>query len=78
MDTTTKTTIHRLTTEFVEIDTEQYVEINDQKIKLDMPKHSVSYVNSASGREQLQNDLPEKIIQAVLVIWGDEPTINEE
>jgi len=78
MYTITKTTIHRLTTEFVEIDSEQYVEINGQQIKLDVPKHSVSYINSVSGRERLLYDQPVNIIKAVLLIWGDEPTIEEE
>lgn len=69
---------HRLNKNFVEIDTEQFVEINDQLIKLNIPKLSVSYVNSPSGRERLQKEQPENIVLSVLSFWGDQPTIEDE
>jgi len=77
MNTIPKITIHRLTENFVEIDTEQYVEIDSLEIKLDIPKHSVTYVNSLSGRLQLHENQNENIVNSVLAIWGDQPTIEE-
>ncbi len=75
--TTTKTTINRLALNFVEIDSAQYVEINGEEVKLDTPKHSVSYVNSIQSREQLQKEQSENIVAAVLAIWGDDPTVKD-
>ncbi len=77
MGTTKKSTIHRLTSDFVEIDTEQHVEVNGAQVKLDIPKHSTSYANSRSGRERLRVEQPENIIAAVMAIWGDAPTIED-
>jgi len=77
METIKKTTIHRLTAEFVEIDSEQYIEVDGQEVRLDMPKHAVSYANSASGREQLKREQPKNIIDGVFAIWGKTPTVAE-
>ena len=77
MNTTPKITINRLTSTFVEIDTDQYIEINGQGIKLDQLKHSVSYMNSPLGREQLQSGQPENIVESVLAIWGEAPTTTD-
>ena len=77
METIKKTTICKLTEKFVEIETEDYIQLNGQEIKLDIPKHAVSYMNSPSQREQLQEQQPENIVSAVMVIWGKEPTVEE-
>jgi len=80
MDTIKKVIIHRLTTDFVEIDTEQYAEIGGKETKLnenDFPKHSVHYVNSLSGRELLMDSQPENVVTAVMAIWGDAATVED-
>ncbi len=77
MKTIKKTAIHRLTVNIVEIDSEQYIEIEGKEVKLDTPKHSTAYVNSPSGRERLQAEQPENIITSVLAIWGTEPTVED-
>lgn len=37
-----------------------------------------SYINSEEGRIQLQNELSEPYLSAVMIVWGDTPTIIEE
>lgn len=73
----TKTTLHRLTPDLVEIDSEKYVELNGAEVKLDIPKHSTSYVNSPSGRERLQSEQPGNVAASVLAMWGDTPTMAD-
>lgn len=41
------------------------------------PKHSVSYVNSLSGRQEVQRREPETIAAAAMAMWGDTPTVEE-
>lgn len=34
-----------------------------------------SYVNSAEGREQVQAEITEPYLSAIMAVWGEEPTI---
>lgn len=36
-----------------------------------------TYTNSVLGREELITNEPEKIVEEVLVLWGDEPIVEE-
>ena len=73
---TTKTTIHKLTTDSVEIDQEYYIEIDGKEVKVDIPKHSTTYTNSISGRERLIAEQPNDA-NSVLEKWGKPPTVEE-
>ena len=78
METIKKVTIHRLNELFVEIETDQYVEVNGQEIKLDIPKNSGAYSNSESGREIVKSlDLPKNIVKAIFEVWGKTPLIED-
>lgn len=39
--------------------------------------HRCAYINSASDRERLMANEPEKVVETVLSVWGDEPTVEE-
>jgi hypothetical protein len=36
-----------------------------------------AYVNSVSGRSQVQTEVPEPYKTAILAVWGDTPTLEE-
>lgn len=37
-----------------------------------------AYVNSARGREQIIAELPQVQVNAIVVVWGDAPTVIEQ
>lgn len=39
--------------------------------------HRCAYVNSAFGREQLAEDVPEPYCGAIIAVWGDVPTVSD-
>ena len=39
--------------------------------------HRCAYVNSAAGRQQLLQQVPQPYCGAVLAVWGTEPTVEE-
>ena len=77
MEKKEKKTISRLTDRFVEIVTEYYTTINGEDVKLGTQKLATSYVNSSSQRKALQAEQPTNIVDAVIIIWGNTPTVNE-
>ena len=38
--------------------------------------HRCAYANSATGREQIAEELPEPYLSAVMAVWGDAPTVE--
>lgn len=37
-----------------------------------------AYVNSIQGRQQVQEEVPEPYLSAIMIIWGDTPTVVKE
>ena len=37
-----------------------------------------SYANSANGRKQVQEEIAEPYLSAVMAVWGEEPTVFPE
>ena len=40
--------------------------------------HRCAYINSRAGRESLCAEVAEPYLSAVLSVWGDTPTLEEE
>ena len=67
--------IYQLTRDSVYIDIERFVTVEGHELKL--PLQVKPFRNSVSGRERLQNELPDWVVNSVFAAWGDEPTYKE-
>ena len=75
MDIQTKKTITDLTKDSVSILTQRFIIENEIELQVG-ENHRCAYANSKSGRIELENE-PKNVIDSVLAIWGNEPTIIE-
>lgn len=73
MDITIKKTVDMLTNNSVSILTQKFVLIGDVETKVG-DDHRCAYINSESGRKDLVSNEPNDVINAVMSIWGDNPT----
>lgn len=71
-----KKIIDMLTEDSVSIMTKRYVTVGNQSYEAGMP-HRVAYVNSRQGRDDLQREQMENIVNSVFAMWGDSPTVQE-
>ncbi len=76
MELIKKKTVDRLTTDSVSVLTQQFVDLNGVSTQVG-ENHRTSYANSESGRSSLQDTEPDEVVNAVLAIWGDTPTVEE-
>lgn len=76
MDIKERKIVDMLTNDSVSILTQQFVEL-DGKLEQIGQNHRISYVNSRSGREELQKNESTVVTNAVLALWGDKPSIKE-
>ena len=72
-----KKTIDMLTTDSVSILTQKFIEEDGEMLQVGK-NHRRAYANSQSGREDLEENEPEDVVNAVFAIWGDAPTITDE
>lgn len=72
---TTKT-VDMLTRNSVSILTQNFIYINGVKTQVGKT-HRCAYANSEQDRQELIQNQPEDVVNSVLAIWGDEPTIIE-
>lgn len=75
MELEEKKTVDMLTPDGVSIMTSQFVSIDGEMVQIGEP-HRRAYANSLSGRKEIMENEPEDVTRAVLVIWGDSPTIT--
>lgn len=75
MDIKDSKTVDVLTTDSVSILTRKFINLDGVETQVG-DNHRCSYVNSEQGRQDLQAE-PENVVNAVLAIWGDEPTVTE-
>ena len=68
-----KITIERFTDNAVEVKKENFTD--DGQLVGDVWRRG--YVNSVSGRDLLQADLPTSYVNAIFTLWGDAPTVTE-
>ena len=69
-------TLDALTQDGVSIKTQKNILQDGVTYEIDQP-HRCAYVNSARGRQQLLQNVPEPYRGAVLAVWGDAPTVQE-
>lgn len=55
----------------------QYITVNDTEYAINEP-FRCSYVNSNSCRVSLKNDIPEPYYSAIMLVWGDTPTVTDK
>ena len=72
-----KKSVDMLTKDSVSIETTQTAVIDGTEYTLGLP-HRCAYVNSLQGRALLAEQEPEDVVAAVLAMWGDTPTVEEE
>lgn len=68
--------IDMLTTDSVSIKTQNYTTIDGVDYDLGSP-HRKAYMNSTKGRAELTAEIPEPYLSAVLIMWGDTPTVED-
>lgn len=69
-------TLDMLTPNSVSIKKQQHVEINGVEYPVGEPWRR-AYTNSLSGRQEVQDEVPEPYRSAIFAVWGDEPTLTE-
>lgn len=76
MDIKERKTVDMLTKDSVSILTKKFIKIDEIDTQVG-ENHRVAYVNSKSGRETLILEQPDEVVNSVLAIWGNEPTIPD-
>jgi hypothetical protein len=69
-------TLDMLTPNSVSIKKQQHVEINGVEYPIGEPWRR-AYVNSPSGRQEVQDEVPEPYRSAIFAVWGDEPIVPD-
>ena len=76
MKTKKQIALHRLTSDFVEVNTKKTIEVNGKMVVVD--NHMKPYRNSPKGREIIEKlDIPQNVILSIFVFWGKEPTVED-
>lgn len=76
MDIIEKKTVDMLTENHVSILTQKFIEIDGVNQQVGS-NHRCSYQNSETGRNKLITEQSESVVNSVMAIWGDTPTIVE-
>lgn len=45
---------------------------------IDGINHRKTYINSSRGREELHTEQPTEVVDEIMAIWGEAPTVGEE
>ena len=77
MELTEKITLDMLTQNSVSVLRQQFLSVSGTEMQVGGNIRN-AYVNSASGRKNLKEALPDEYYNAVLAVWGDIPTVTEE
>lgn len=72
-----KITLDMLTQDSVSVKKQQYIVQDGKKYAIGEPWRR-AYVNSTSGRQQVQEEVAEPYKSVIFIIWGSNPTVNEE
>ncbi|KIL45770.1 hypothetical protein [Jeotgalibacillus soli] len=71
-----KYTIDALSQDSVSIKKQQYAVVEGAEYPIGEPWRK-AYTNSISGREELKTEVPADYSNAILMIWGETPTVVE-
>jgi len=69
-------TLDLLTADSVSVIIEKYIELDGELIQVGK-RSRVAYVNSSHDRGVLEEKLPETHYNAIVAMWGDEPTVPD-
>lgn len=72
-----KITLDMLTQDSVSVKRQQYTVVNGVQYAIGEPWRR-AYVNSIQGRQQVQEEVSEPYKSVIFMMWGDNPTVNEE
>ena len=76
MELKEKITLDMLTKESVSVLRQQFLNYNGVDMQVGENIRN-AYMNSKSGREQLRKVLSDEYFNAVMAVWGADPTIDE-
>lgn len=76
MDIEERKTVDMLTKDSVSVLTQKFINIEGENVQVGA-NHRISYVNSQESRTQLQDEQPEDVVNAIMIFWGDTPSIIE-
>lgn len=65
-----------LTKDSVSVLRQQFLTFNGEEMQVGGNIRN-AYMNSESGRQLIRNLLPDEYYNAVMAVWGDNPTVDE-
>lgn len=71
-----KIILDKLTQDSVSVKIQRYIVVDGQEYPIGEP-YRKAYVNSVSGRQAVENEVPEPYRSAIFAVWGDEPTVGD-
>ena len=71
-----KITLDMLTQDSVSLKKQQYTTVDGQEYPIGEPWRR-AYINSIQGRVQVQSEVPEPYLSAIMAVWGETPTVTE-
>ena len=71
-----KITLDMLTSDSVSIKKQKYTVVDGKEYPIGEPWRR-AYVNSTQGKAQVQAEVPEPYLSAIMAVWGDTPTVTE-
>ena len=76
MELKEKITLDMLTKDSVSVLRQQFLTFNGEEMQVG-GKIRNAYMNNESGREQLRKVLSDEYFNAVMAVWGADPTVDE-
>ncbi|RGG86178.1 hypothetical protein DWW75_06805 [Ruminococcus sp. AF17-11] len=76
MELKEKITLNMLTKDSVSVLRQQFLTFNGEEMQVGGNIRN-AYMNDESGREQIRKVLSDEYYNAVMAVWGTEPTVEE-
>ena len=76
MELKEKITLDMLTKDSVSVLRQQFLTFNGEEMQVGVNIRN-AYMNSESGRQLIRNLLPDEYYNAVMAVWGTDPTVDE-
>ena len=76
MELKEKITLDMLTKDSVSVLRQQFLNFNGEEMQVGVNIRN-AYMNDESGREQLKTVLSDEYYNAVMAVWGTDPTVDE-
>lgn len=71
-----KITLDMLTQDSVSLKKQKFTVVDGKEYPIGEPWRR-AYINSVQGRTQVQAEVPEPYLSAIMAVWGDTPTVGE-